>query len=102
MPLYEYECNCCRRRFTALVGAVAGPNRPACPQCGYTDLRKLVSPFCTPRSRDNGREGPNGAADEPLAELADGIGDEVGEGLGTDFDEALREMGSEDDQEAVP
>jgi putative FmdB family regulatory protein len=42
MPLYEYICRSCSRRFEALV---MGPPSPACPGCGGKDLEKLVSTF---------------------------------------------------------
>ena len=42
MPLFEYACRACARRFEALV---MGSTRPACPGCGSEDLEKLVSTF---------------------------------------------------------
>jgi putative FmdB family regulatory protein len=42
MPLYEYTCLGCSKRFEALV---LGPARPACPACGGHDLEKLISTF---------------------------------------------------------
>ena len=51
MPLFEYRCRKCSRRFEALV---IGTARPACPGCGGADLEKLISTFAvasgTPRS----------------------------------------------------
>jgi len=42
MPLYEYSCRKCSKRFEALL---FGKEKPACPKCGGTDLVKLVSTF---------------------------------------------------------
>ena len=42
MPLYEYACRRCTRRFEALV---FGVERPVCPGCGAQDLEKLLSTF---------------------------------------------------------
>ena len=43
MPLYEYRCNKCSKRFTFLVGMVADNTEPKCPDCGSVDLTKLIS-----------------------------------------------------------
>lgn len=47
MPIYEYACSDCGRRFEALVrsGTV-----PGCPQCGSTELEKQLSVFATAAS----------------------------------------------------
>ena len=42
MPLFEYHCRGCSRRFETLV---IGSERPVCSGCGSTDLEKLVSTF---------------------------------------------------------
>ncbi|MFW5874735.1 MAG: FmdB family zinc ribbon protein [bacterium] len=40
MPIYEYYCEQCDKKFETLVrsGEV-----PVCPQCGNNDLKKLLS-----------------------------------------------------------
>jgi putative FmdB family regulatory protein len=47
MPIYEYECRGCGRRFEYLVrpSAAAADNSPACPSCHSQDLEKLLSSF---------------------------------------------------------
>ena len=52
MPLFEFRCRQCSKRFTALVGVVARSKAPACPACGSGDLTKLMSRFGSPRSED--------------------------------------------------
>jgi len=42
MPLYEYSCRKCSRRFEALV---FGTEKPSCPKCHGRDLEKLFSAF---------------------------------------------------------
>ena len=42
MPLYEYTCRTCSKRFEALV---FGNEKAACPKCKGTDLEKLFSTF---------------------------------------------------------
>lgn len=40
MPLYSYACPACDAAFETLVRS---GETPACPTCGGTDLRKLLS-----------------------------------------------------------
>ena len=42
MPLYEYACRSCSKRFEQLL---FGREKPACPGCRGTDLEKLLSTF---------------------------------------------------------
>jgi putative FmdB family regulatory protein len=42
MPLYEYRCGDCRKRFEALVHS---GQKPACAHCGSRKLEKLISVF---------------------------------------------------------
>jgi putative FmdB family regulatory protein len=43
VPLYEYECKGCEGRFEVLVRTATSDARPACPDCGATEVRKLLS-----------------------------------------------------------
>lgn len=44
MPLYEYRCRTCRRRFTRLFRSVATVGDPGpCPSCGSTAVERLLS-----------------------------------------------------------
>ena len=51
MPVYEYQCPSCGKRFSKLSRRVAGENDPlpACPACGVESARAL-SPFAYHRS----------------------------------------------------
>lgn len=42
MPLFEYQCRTCGRRFEALV---VSSRTPSCPQCKSEDLEKQHSTF---------------------------------------------------------
>jgi putative FmdB family regulatory protein len=42
MPLYEYRCRDCEKRFEAFV---LGDARPQCPGCEGGNLQKLLSTF---------------------------------------------------------
>jgi putative FmdB family regulatory protein len=44
MPLYEYRCTSCGRRFEALV-SVRAASTPACPSCDSDSVEKQYSTF---------------------------------------------------------
>ena len=59
MPLYDFECKACGRRFEELV--FDGDANPPCPVCGCTDVYQLpASPSpkpgtgCAPNSSARG------------------------------------------------
>jgi len=52
MPIYEYRCEECGKRSSALLPTYSSPD-PACPHCGKPALRRLVSTFATARSGDD-------------------------------------------------
>jgi putative FmdB family regulatory protein len=47
MPLFEYECRGCGKRFEHLTRA---DRQPACPGCSSADLAKLFSVFAAQSS----------------------------------------------------
>ena len=53
MPIYEYRCGACRKRSSSLLPSYSSPD-PACPHCGKSELKRLVSTFATVRSGDGG------------------------------------------------
>ncbi|MDP1902335.1 MAG: zinc ribbon domain-containing protein [Rubrivivax sp.] len=44
MPIYEYACHECGRKFEMLVRS---DTVPACPNCQSKDLEKMLSVFAT-------------------------------------------------------
>lgn len=40
MPIYEYTCNACGKKFETLV---MGSTKPECPECDSQDLSRLMS-----------------------------------------------------------
>lgn len=42
MPLYEYECRACDKRFDKLVSAATADDAE-CPRCGAREARRLIS-----------------------------------------------------------
>ncbi len=46
MPIYEYECTVCRKRFTRVSPIKkAGESRPSCSNCGSKEVRHVFTPF---------------------------------------------------------
>ncbi len=43
MPIYEYQCRNCNRTLQALVMSNKEEKDLKCPNCGGTDLKKLIS-----------------------------------------------------------
>ena len=74
MPIYEYRCQRCGKRSTALLPSWSAPD-PACPHCGAAGLRRLVSTFAAPRSGDD-------ADTSGLGEDEDGGGGDFGDDEG--------------------
>ena len=50
MPVYEYACLDCKKAVSVLVKRIGDDVRPACPDCGGDNLRRLVSRFAFHRS----------------------------------------------------
>ncbi len=51
MPIYEFECAVCGRRFEDLVSLSADLTKVRCPKCGKKRARKLPSVFATSERR---------------------------------------------------
>ena len=41
VPIYEYDCQGCRRRVSLLIRTLHGGESPRCPRCGSTDTERL-------------------------------------------------------------
>lgn len=52
MPIFEYSCDACGKRFSALVGVLANAKPPRCPRCGGEALTKQVARFARLRSEE--------------------------------------------------
>ena len=64
MPIYEYSCEACGKRSSALLARYDSED-PACPFCGAHQLHRLVSTFATVGSDEGGTDfGDDGAEDE--------------------------------------
>lgn len=53
MPLFEFNCRDCGKRFTFLTGVIRDNTEPRCPRCGSVSLDKLISRVARGRSDDD-------------------------------------------------
>jgi len=45
LPLYEYRCNTCNEKTSALVYSWSENQEPDCSHCGSADVQRLISKF---------------------------------------------------------
>lgn len=89
MPVYEYRCQSCGKKFQTLIGIVADPGDEKCPHCGSAETNKLVSRFSRYRNED-----------ARLDELADRM-ETMGEpDSASEMRSIMREMGKAMDEDA--
>lgn len=99
MPIFEFRCGGCGKRFSALVGVVAKPKPLACPKCGGTDLTKLVARFSRVRSEDDALEslcdetkyGDIENDPKAMRRWVKDMSAAMDEDMGDDFEQALEE-----------
>lgn len=103
MPLFEFRCEECKRKFTLLVGMTAEQKAQACPKCGSGQIRKLISRFSVARSEDDildSMADPStlGDPDDPkaMADWMKRVSREMGEDLGDDFEQLVEEAAHEE------
>ena len=97
MPLFEFDCRACSKRFTFLCGVVQNEAAPRCPRCGSEELSKLMSRFARGRDDDARMdaiaEKMDGGLDDAASlrrfarEMSGEIEAETGETLQDDFEE---------------
>jgi putative FmdB family regulatory protein len=79
MPIYEYRCEECGKKSSALLQTFSSPD-PVCPHCGKPGLRRLVSTFATVSSGDDGGDDFGGGGDDLGGDDDFGGGDDSGGG----------------------
>ena len=102
MPIYEYRCRKCGRRFSVLTLRVSEKPAPECDRCGSHAADRLLSRFAMPKSDEARMESmadPSalGGLDEndpkSVARWMRKMGKEMGEDVaGEDFDQMLDEV----------
>jgi putative FmdB family regulatory protein len=100
MPIYEFVCRACGRKFSALVLVRAREDEVRCPRCSGADLEKQYSRFATVKSEDARLESlgdPSSLGDldeqdpKSVARWMKKMGQEMGEDLGDDVEQALED-----------
>jgi putative FmdB family regulatory protein len=52
MPIYEYRCRRCKKRFSVLTLRVSEKPQPRCDRCGGRAVQRLLSRVALPRSEE--------------------------------------------------
>ena len=82
VPIYEFRCADCGKKFSTLIGVVSGPDDTACPLCRSANTAKLVSKFARFRNED-----------DRIDEIADRLELMNEPENGSDLREIVRELG---------
>lgn len=99
MPIYEYRCSSCGRKFSLLLGMTAEPDDERCPHCGSVEIGRLVSRFARARSEEArldeiaDRVERMGEPDSPaeMRKLVREMGSAMDEDMGDEMEEMLEE-----------
>jgi putative FmdB family regulatory protein len=109
MPVYEYQCQECGRRFSRFFWRIADAEGAAC-RCGSSKIEQLISRVSMLRSEDSRLESmadPDkwGDFDESdpksMARMMKKMGSELGEDLGPEFNEVVNRLEAGEDPEAI-
>lgn len=96
MPIYEYQCDACRKRTTLFIRSISNPEPARCQHCGSDRLTRLMSRIATPKSEEARLESladPSSLGDldesdpKSMARFMKKMAGETGE----DFDEGMME-----------
>ncbi len=107
MPLHDYRCAQCGRRFTLFLRSFAETAEPRCERCGSTDAKRLpprVSMLRSEESRLESLADPSSLGDvdendpQSVARWAKKLAGTMGEDdLGDELEAAMEEPGPADD-----
>lgn len=115
MPIYEYRCQKCRRRFSIFWRSFAAidESKVVCKYCQHTEVQRLISRVRVVRSEDSRLEDmadPSAWGDfdenDPksmgrfMRKMVNEMGDEAGD-LGPEFDEVIDRLESGQDPEQI-
>jgi putative FmdB family regulatory protein len=98
MPIYEYECEACARISSHVVMGARRRPRLACPACGATRLRRVMSSFAVVESESSrlANFDPSRPRDESFYRDSRNVGlwakkraKEMGADLGSKFEETV-------------
>jgi putative FmdB family regulatory protein len=107
MPIYEYRCRKCKKKFSVLTLRVGERVSAVCPTCGGRGADRLMSRFAMPKSEEARMDAladPSSLSDldesDPrsvgrwMRKMGQEMGDDFG---GADLDEMVDEMESGSD-----
>ena len=92
MPIFEYQCEKCRRVFSFLVRNVADHQMPKCPKCGHEKMTRALSRFAAPKSRASAAGGDDFGGMPSDDDMPPGMESLLAEAEGMDEDDP-RAMG---------
>ncbi|HVM98171.1 MAG TPA: zinc ribbon domain-containing protein [Candidatus Acidoferrales bacterium] len=110
MPIYEYRCRKCGKRFSVLTLRISEKAAPQCDKCGSKSADRLLSRFAMPKSEEARLESladPSSLGDldesdpKSVGRWMRKVGKEMGEDVaGEDFDQMVDdiETGGGDDE----
>ncbi|MBI3287388.1 MAG: zinc ribbon domain-containing protein [Chloroflexi bacterium] len=110
MPIYEYRCLNCKRRFS-LLRSFSDESAPQCPRCESREVKRLISRVAVLRSEESRLESladPSHFADvdendpRSMARSMRRMGQEMGgEELGPEFDEMVDRLEAGENPEEI-
>ena len=109
MPVYEYLCGECERRFSRFFWRISDADGTRC-KCGSANLEQLISRVSMPRSEesrleslaDSSRWGDLDENDpKSMARMMKKMGTEMGEDLGPEFSEVVDRLEAGEDPESI-
>jgi putative FmdB family regulatory protein len=53
MPIYEYKCNNCNKKFEYFHKSIKSEEHVICPQCNSSEIKKVFSKFAASVSESN-------------------------------------------------
>src|SRR3954470_9948049 len=110
MPIYEYRCGDCKRRVQLFYQTFSSAENatPTCPNCGSTNLARLVSRVFQLKSEDaqlDDLADPSSFGDldendpKSVARWARKLGQQMGEDLGDDWGDMVDRLEAGEDIE---
>lgn len=103
MPSYEFRCLSCRRRFDIFLKYDEYGKKPiVCPRCGSSDVQRKIGRVRIARSDESRLENladPSNLAgldEDPraLGRMMRQMSGEIGEDMGSEFDEVVKRLES--------
>jgi putative FmdB family regulatory protein len=94
MPIYEFVCKACGRKSSVFQRRISAEVAAVCPHCQSANLQRVVSQFAVLRSAasafdDSGLAGLDENDPAAMERWARSMGEEMGGGLDSDFDDGF-------------